>query len=163
MGGRLLKQWIDRPLIDKNEISVRLELVETLINAYFERQELREKLKEVYDLERLAGRVAFGNVNARDFIQLKRSLQIPFIQRIVEQLDNEEAKQFANRLDPCEEVTDLLEQAIVENPPISIKEGNIIQDGYNEELDRYRDASRNGKNGLPSLKKKKEKKRGLNR
>ena len=89
MGGRLLKQWIDRPLIDKRAIIERHELVETLIKAYFERQELREKLKEVYDLERLAGRVAFGNVNARDLIQLKRSLQqIPVIRQIVEQLEN---------------------------------------------------------------------------
>ena len=88
MGGRLLKQWIDRPLIDKRAIIERHELVETLIKAYFERQEIREKLKEVYDLERLAGRVAFGNVNARDLIQLKRSLQqIPVIRQIVEQLE----------------------------------------------------------------------------
>ena len=162
MGGRLLKQWIDRPLIDKNAISVRLELVETLINAYFEKQDLREKLKEVYDLERLAGRVAFGNVNARDLIQLKRSLQqIPFIQKIVEQLNNKEAKQFANRLDTCEEVVDLLEKAIVENPPISIKEGNIIQDGYNEELDRYRDASKNGKQWIAQLEKEERDKTGI--
>ena len=162
MGGRLLKQWIDRPLIDKNAISVRLELVETFINAYFEKQELREKLKEVYDLERLAGRVAFGNVNARDLLQLKRSLQqIPFIQRIVEQLDNEEAKQFANRLDSCEEVIDLLEKAIVENPPISVKDGNIIQDGYNEELDRYRDASKNGKQWIAQLEKEEREKTGI--
>ena len=162
MGGRLLKQWIDRPLIDKNAISVRLELVETLINAYFEKQDLREKLKEVYDLERLAGRVAFGNVNARDLIQLKRSLQqIPFIQKIVEQLNNKEAKQFANRLDPCEEVIDLLEKAIVENPPISIKEGNIIQDGYNAELDRYRDASKNGKQWIAQLEKEEREKTGI--
>ena len=89
MGGRLLKQWIDRPLIDKRAIIERHELVETLIKAYFERQEIREKLKEVYDLERLAGRVAFGNVNARDLIQLKRSLQqIPVICQIVEQLES---------------------------------------------------------------------------
>ncbi len=162
MGGRLLKQWIDRPLIDKKAISVRLELVETLINAYFEKQDLREKLKEVYDLERLAGRVAFGNVNARDLQQLKRSLQqIPFIQKIVEQLDNKEAKQFANRLDSCEDVVDLLEKAIVENPPISIKEGNIIQDGYNEELDRYRDASKNGKQWIAQLEKEEREKTGI--
>ena len=142
MGGRLLKQWIDRPLIDKRAIIERHELVETLIKAYFERQEIREKLKEVYDLERLAGRVAFGNVNARDLIQLKRSLQqIPVIRQIVEQLDSVAANNLASDMDPCEEVTDLLEAAIVENPPISITEGNIIQDGYHEELDRYRDAS----------------------
>ena len=128
------------------------------------RQEIREKLKEVYDLERLAGRVAFGNVNARDLIQLKRSLQqIPFIRQIVEQLDSVAANNLARDMDPCEEVTDLLETAIVENPPISIKEGNIIQDGYHEELDRYRDASKNGKTWIAHLKKKKEKKQGLNR
>ena len=106
--------------------------------------------------------MAFGNVNARDLMQLKRSLQqIPFIQRIVEQLDHEEAKQFAKRLDPCEEVTDLLEKAIVENPPISVKEGNIIQDGYNEELDRYRDASKNGKQWIAQLEKEEREKTGI--
>src|SRR3954452_24894088 len=162
MGARMLKHWIDRPLIKQDDIEYRHNLVDVLINHYFERQELREKLKEVYDLERLAGRVAFGNVNARDLVQLKRSLQqIPFIQRIVEQLDNEEAKQFANRLDSCEEVIDLLEKAIVENPPISVKDGNIIQDGYNEELDRYRDASKNGKQWIAQLEKEEREKTGI--
>ena len=133
-----------------------------LIKAYFERQEIREKLKEVYDLERLAGRVAFGNVNARDLIQLKRSLQqIPFIRQIVEQLDSVAANNLASDMDPCEEVTDLLEAAIVENPPISIKEGNIIQDGYHEELDRYRDASKNGKTWIAQLEKEEREKTGI--
>ena len=162
MGGRLLKQWIDRPLIDKDEISARHQLVETLINAYFERQELKEKLKEVYDLERLAGRVAFGNVSARDLVQLKRSLQqVPFIHTIIEQLGTEEAKQLAGMLDPCEEVTDLLEKAIVDNPPLSVKEGNMIQDGYNEELDRFRDASRNGKTWIAQLEREEREKTGI--
>lgn len=75
MGGRLLKQWIDRPLIRVNQIEERQEMVETLMSHFFEREDLRERLKEVYDLERLAGRVAFGNVNARDLIQLKESLK----------------------------------------------------------------------------------------
>ena len=80
MGGRLLKQWVDRPLIDKKQIEHRQNIVEMLIKKYFERQDLRERFKEVYDLERLAGRVAFGNVNARDLMQLKRSLQqVPII------------------------------------------------------------------------------------
>lgn len=125
------------------------------MNHYFERQDLREKLKEVYDLERLAGRVAFGNVNARDLIQLKRSLlQVPHLKEIVAGLPNEDARHFADRLDPCEEVTDLLERALVENPPVSIKEGNIIQDGYNEELDKYRDAMKNGKTWIAMLERK---------
>ncbi len=162
MGGRMLKQWIDRPLIQKDEILQRHEMVETLINAYFERQELREKLKDVYDLERLAGRVAFGNVNARDLVQLKRSLQqIPYIQDLTEKLGSDSTSLLAKNLDPCEEVTDLLEQAIVDNPPISIKEGNIICDGYHEELDRYRDASRNGKTWLAQLEREEREKTGI--
>lgn len=162
MGGRLLKQWIDRPLLDKEAISDRLHMVETLINAYFERQELRDKLTEVYDLERLAGRVAFGNVNPRDLVQLKRSLkQIPTIKNIVEQLGNEKSSSLATRLDPCEEITDLLETALLDNPPLSVKEGNIICDGYNDELDRYRDASKNGKTWIAKLEKEEREKTGI--
>ena len=140
MGGRMLKQWINRPLIDKAEIGRRQELVQLFVGQFFERQELREKLKEVYDLERLAGRVAFGNLNPRDLMQLKRSLlQVPSLKHILESLSHEEAATMADRLDPCEEAADLLEQAIVDNPPISVKEGNIIRDGYDHQLDQYRD------------------------
>ncbi len=162
MGGRMLKQWIDRPLIDKLEIIRRQNLVDTLIQHYFERQDLREKLMEVYDLERLAGRVAFGNINARDLVQLKRSLtQIPFLKEIVCQFETEEAAELAEQLDPVKEVTDLLEQAIVDNPPLSLKEGNMIRDGYNEQLDQYRDASRNGKTWIAQLEQKEREKTGI--
>ncbi|MBI0578618.1 DNA mismatch repair protein MutS [Neobacillus cucumis] len=162
MGGRMLKHWIDRPLINKKEIVHRHTLVEVLMNHYFERQELREKMKEVYDLERLAGRVAFGNVNARDLVQLKRSLlQVPFLKQILQNMQNEEMTQIAESLDPCEEITDLLELAIVENPPLSLKEGNIIRDGYNEQLDQYRDASRNGKTWIAQLEREEREKTGI--
>jgi DNA mismatch repair protein MutS len=162
MGGRLLKQWIDRPLIDEQEIKRRHSLVETLIGSFFEREEIREKLKEVYDLERLAGRVAFGNVNARDLVQLKKSLQqIPILKEMVSNLPNDEALRLAERLDACEEVTDTLESAIMENPPLSLKDGNIIQDGYHEELDKYRDASRNGKTWIAQLEKQEREKTGI--
>lgn len=162
MGGRLLKQWIDRPLINEQEIKRRHSLVETLIGSFFEREEIREKLKEVYDLERLAGRVAFGNVNARDLVQLKKSLQqIPILKEMVSKLPNEEAARLAERLDSCEEVTDTLESAIMENPPLSLKDGNIIQDGYHEELDNYRDASRNGKTWIAQLEKQEREKTGI--
>lgn len=163
MGGRLLKQWIDRPLINKKQIERRQSLVETLKNQYFERQDLRERLKEVYDLERLAGRVAFGNVNARDLIQLKRSLQqVPIIREIVKSMaTNQDISILAGKLDPCEEVTDLLETALVENPPLSVKEGNIIQDGFHEELDTYRDASRNGKTWIAQLERQERERTGI--
>lgn len=162
MGGRMLKHWIDRPLINREKIEERHTLVKTFMQHYFERQELREKLKEVYDLERLAGRVAFGNVNARDLVQLKRSLlQIPYIKEILSQFNNEHTEQLANLLDPCEEITDRLEQAIVENPPLSIKEGNIICDGYHPQLDQYRDASRNGKVWIAQLERQEREKTGI--
>lgn len=162
MGGRLLKQWIDRPLVNEAEIIRRQSLVETFIASFFEREELREKLKEVYDLERLAGRVAFGNVNARDLVQLRRSLlQIPILQAQLMDLSNDEAEKLAKLLDPCEEVVALLEKAIVENPPLSIKDGNMIKDGYHEELDKYRDATRNGKTWIAQLEKQEREKTGI--
>jgi DNA mismatch repair protein MutS len=162
MGGRLLKQWIDRPLIDKYKIEKRQEFVEVLLNHYFERQDIRERLKEVYDLERLAGRVAFGNVNARDLTQLKRSLQqVPYIKQIVAAIEGGNIQDFADKLDPCEEVTDLLEMSIVDNPPLSIKEGNVIQDGYHPELDTYRDASKNGKTWIAQLERQERERTGI--
>ncbi|MBO3796697.1 DNA mismatch repair protein MutS [Bacillus subtilis] len=152
MGGRLLKQWIDRPLIRVNQIEERQEMVETLMSHFFEREDLRERLKEVYDLERLAGRIAFGNVNARDLIQLKESLkQVPGIKQLVASLAHDKAKERAERIDPCGDVLELLEEALYENPPLSVKEGNLIKDGYNQKLDEYRDASRNGKDWIARL------------
>lgn len=152
MGGRLLKQWIDRPLIDKEIITQRQDDVAAFIRAFFERMDLVEHLKNVYDLERLAGRVAYGNVNARDLIQLRNSLyQIPKIKAILASIKSDSLQTLADKLDPCEELMIILEQAIIDSPPISIREGGIIKDGYNEQLDTYRDASRNGKSWIAEL------------
>ncbi|HZG71060.1 MAG TPA: DNA mismatch repair protein MutS [Chondromyces sp.] len=162
MGGRMLKQWVSRPLISRDEIEQRLNTVEILIEHYFERQDIREQLKEVYDLERLSGRVAFGNVNGRDLVQLKHSLQqIPVLKHILQNMDRSEIKRFSEKLDPCEELTDLLEHAIMENPPLSVKEGGIIRDGYSEELDQYRDASRNGKSWIAGLEREERERTGI--
>ncbi len=162
MGGRLLKQWVDRPRIDRQEIERRLSLTGNFIEAYFERKELQERLKEVYDLERLAGRVAFGNVNARDLKQLLRSLQqIPYLHDILSRISGQETEALAGSLDHCEDIVDILEQAIVDNPPLSIKDGNIIKDGFNEQLDQYRDASRNGKTWIAQLERDEREKTGI--
>ncbi|CEG26881.1 DNA mismatch repair protein MutS [Bacillus sp. B-jedd] len=162
MGGRLLKQWVGRPRIDRDEIERRLALTGHFKDFYFERKELQECLKEVYDLERLAGRVAFGNVNARDMKQLLRSLQqIPALHEILSRITGEEMKALSEKLDHCEEIVDLLEQAIVDNPPLSVKEGNIIRDGYNIQLDQYRDASRNGKTWIAQLERDEREKTGI--
>ncbi|MGM0919624.1 MAG: DNA mismatch repair protein MutS [Bacillota bacterium] len=152
MGARMLKQWIDRPLLSENEIKSRLQMVQSLLDHYFEREDLRERLKEVYDLERLAGRVAFGNVNARDLIQLKKSLQqVPAIKEVLTSVKDNQINEMAEQIDPCTELTDLLDSALVENPPLSIKDGNIMKDGFHEQLDQFRDASRNGKSWIAEL------------
>ncbi|QPC46429.1 DNA mismatch repair protein MutS [Mangrovibacillus cuniculi] len=162
MGGRLLKQWMDRPLLAKDAIEYRLQLVELWKERFFEREDLREQLKEVYDLERLAGRVAFGNVNARDLVQLRKSLQqIPVITSIIHSLNSDVADELVSSIDPCEDLTDLLERAIVEQPPLSIKEGGYIREGFNDELDQYKDASTNGKTWLAELEKTERERTGI--
>ncbi|WP_066173210.1 DNA mismatch repair protein MutS [Bacillus marinisedimentorum] len=162
MGGRMLKQWIERPLLDRRKIEMRHEMVDTLLGHFFEREEIREKLREVYDLERLAGRVAYGNVNARDLIQLRRSLeQVPAILKLAESLENDYARSLTASADPCSELTELLKKGIKEDPPLSVKEGGIIGDGFNEELDQYRDASKNGKRWIAELEQKERQKTGI--
>jgi len=152
MGGRLLKKWIQRPLVNQKQIEKRLTIVELLMDHYFIREDLKELLKEVYDLERLAGKVSFGNVNARDLLQLKRSLQtIPSIVLALKSIEHEEIESLINEIDPCEELQDLLENAILEDAPLSIKEGNMIKNGYHQTLDEYRFVSKNGKNWLMEL------------
>ncbi|MFX3624702.1 MAG: DNA mismatch repair protein MutS [Ectobacillus sp.] len=162
MGGRMLKQWLERPLVVKGQIEQRQMMVETFVNNYFVREDIKEKLKEVYDLERLAGKVAYGNVNARDLLQLKRSLlQIPEIIELVTQLNNSYADALVQNLDPCESLARLLECSIQDNPPLSVKEGDIIKDGYNEQLDQYRYISKNGKTWIAELEKRERELTGI--
>jgi DNA mismatch repair protein MutS len=162
MGGRMLKNWTDRPLIDLDTINARHDMVEVLLSQFFQRNELREKLKEVYDIERLAGRVAFGNVNARDLVQLRRSLQqIPSIQTTISELDLPYANQLATQIDSCEELLELLEHSLKDQPPLSVKEGEMIRDGFHEQLDKYRDASRNGKTWIAQLEQKERQLTGI--
>lgn len=152
MGGRLLKQWIDRPLIQKRQIQARQAMVASLLNAYFERMDLNETLTKVYDLERLAGRVAFGNVNGRDLIQLKTSLaQVPRIRELLQGINQGEWNDLLVDMEPMNDLVELIEQAINEDAPLQITEGNVIKDGYNEKLDEYREAMRNGKTWLAEL------------
>ncbi|WP_163971295.1 DNA mismatch repair protein MutS [Oceanobacillus halotolerans] len=155
MGSRKLKKWIERPLLSKYQIESRLEIVEAFLHAFMERDTLREILKSVYDLERLAGRIAFGNVNARDLIQLKQSLvRIPELQSLLMQFPETSFQQLAKELTIPEDIVTLLEASIIDEPPISIKEGSIIKDGYHEKLDTYRDATRNGKQWIAELEQK---------
>ena len=152
MGGRLLKQWLDRPLVNRADILSRQTKVKVLVDQYFERNSLQEELTKVYDLERLAGRVAFGSVNGRDLIQLKTSLtQIPKLQHVLNGLASDAFDDLMTQLDPIEDVTDAIERAVVDEPPLSVTDGGVIKDGYDATLDQYRQAMRNGKQWLAEL------------
>ncbi|MFX3616706.1 MAG: DNA mismatch repair protein MutS [Sporolactobacillus sp.] len=152
MGGRRLKQWIEKPLLDKERIARRFDAVSALKSHLLERESLREALNNVYDLERLVGRVSFGNVNPREVMQLKRSLeQVPEIKRILTSMDEPALADYEKKMDPCESVRALIEKALVDDPPFSAADGGMIRSGYDETLDRYRDASKNGKRWIAEL------------
>ena len=162
MGGRLLKQWIDRPLIQQKAIEERQDQVASLLNAFFERGDLQEALRKVYDLERLAGRVAFGSVNGRDLLQLKTSLQqVPFIRQILQGIDQGEWQGLLTQVSPMEELVDLIETGIDEDAPLAITEGSVIKTGFNEQLDQYREAMSSGKKWLAELEAKEREATGI--
>ncbi|SFA76296.1 DNA mismatch repair protein MutS [Lentibacillus halodurans] len=155
MGSRMLKKWLDRPLLRQQEIENRFDVVEGFLHGFMERDALREALKSVYDLERLAGRVAYGNVNARDLTQLKQSFEkIPELKTILNQFDQKKITALCSRLTYPDHLVSLLDSSLKEDPPVSITEGSIIKDGYHEKLDTYREASRNGKQWIAELEQK---------
>ncbi|MEX1551277.1 DNA mismatch repair protein MutS [Enterococcus sp. C50] len=162
MGGRMLKQWLDRPLIQSHAINARQEMVASLVDSYFERIDLQSALTKVYDLERLAGRVAFGNVNGRDLIQLKTSLeQVPMIRQLIEGIDQGQWQSLLEKMQPMEGLVQLISHAIKEDPPLQITEGNVIRDEFNEQLDAYRSAMKNGKQWLAELEARERKETGI--
>ncbi|MBW1605792.1 DNA mismatch repair protein MutS [Lactobacillus sp. Sy-1] len=163
MGGRKLKRWLARPLIKAAAIEKRQNAVQELLDNYFERSQLQEALVKVYDLERLAGRVAFGNVNGRDLIQLKTSLeQIPQIKNSLESLNPKVLGPLYKKLEPVDDVAQLIDAAIISDPPISVTDGGVIKAGYSDQLDQYRDAMQNGKQWLAELEARERKATGIN-
>src|SRR5699024_227172 len=161
MGARRLKQWIDRPLIKQHDIEQRLNAVEQFVNGFIERDELRSYLNMVYDIERLVGRVSYGNVNAKDLVQLNYSIkQIPYIKEIIERLDSSSVNRF-KALEPLEDLEELLEESLVEDPPLSVKEGGLFKTEYNAELDKFKEASTNGKQWIAELQLKERERTGV--
>lgn len=162
MGGRKLKQWLHQPLATRSAIENRLSIVTDLLDEFFVRNELKELLKNVYDLERLAGRVAFGNVGGRDLAQLRESLrQVPSIKQQLLDSGKETLARLGEKLDECADIEGFLSNSITDNPPISIKEGDVIREGYNERLDELRFASRNGKDWIAQLEQKERELSGI--
>lgn len=156
MGSRMLKQMIENPLIDKEEIENRYDMVSKLLEEFLLKDELKNLLKEVYDLERLAGRVSFGNANARDLLQLKSSLKVlPRIKEIVSEL------KFNLVIDDLTDLYALLDKSIYENPPITLKEGYLIKSGYNKELDDLKLARKGGKDFIAKLEEKEKERTGI--
>lgn len=152
MGGRLLKQWLSRPLLSLDRIKQRQQMVQALLDDYFTRENIVDSLKGVYDLERLSGRVAFGNVNPRELLQLAKSLEATklIIQALAES-GNPDLERYGQGIDPQSELAESITNCLVDQPPISAKDGGIIRAGVSEDLDKYREAMNGGKKWLAQM------------
>ena len=143
MGSRMLHKWMDKPLVDKSLIEQRLDYIEAFNNHVIEKEEIKSSFKNVYDLERIIGRICQGSANAKDLVWLRRSLKdIPFVKENLNQMGLAE---LANTINPHEELYQLLNLALVENPPLSVKEGGMINEGFSKELDEVKEISTNGR------------------
>ena len=152
MGGRNLRRWVEQPLITKKAIEDRLDAVEELYSSISLREDLREALKDIYDIERILGKVSNQNVNAKDLISLKVSLsKIPTIKSILSLSSSNLLRNFYENIDELEDIKELLEKAICNEPSLSVKEGDIIKDGYNAEVDELRGAKSHGKEWIAAL------------
>ncbi len=162
MGGRALKQWLEQPLLDRETIEQRYDKIGELLKDFFSRAALQEALKSVYDLERLAGRVAYGTANGRDLLQLRNSLrQVPDIMVTLGDLDPAVFGDLLRRIDPVSDIEKLISTAIAEEPPISVTDGGVIRAGYNTRLDEYRSVMKNGKQWLAELEAKERSETGI--
>lgn len=162
MGGRMLRRWINDPLVDVKEINERLEAVKELKENMILRGDILETLNRVYDIERLAGRISYGNANARDLISLKSSLsKLPELKTELSQTNSKMLKKLYSDLDELKDVTELIEKSIVDEPPITIKEGGIIKTGYSEEIDECKRAAIEGKSWLVNIEAKEKELTGI--
>ena len=162
MGSRLLKQWIERPLISQDKIEKRLDIVEIFTNNFIQRESIKEILKDIYDLERLSSRIAFGNINARDLKWISNSLKvIPELKGQLLSINEPLLDELANRLVDLNYICELVDKAIIDNPPLTVKDGGIIKDGFNEELDELRYIRDHGKQWLASFEQKEREKTGI--
>lgn len=156
MGARLLKTYLLNPLVDKNEIEKRYDIVDTLLKQFLLKSDLENYLKDIYDLERLSGKIAFGNANGKDLLQLKTSLKtIPKIEEILTKIN------YPKKLYNFEKICNLLEESIYENPPATIKEGYLIKEGYNKELDELKTLRKGGKDFVARFETEERKKTGI--
>ena len=162
MGGRMLRRWLNDPLKDLTEINKRLDAVKELKEDMMLRGEIIENLKKVYDIERLAGKMAYGNSNARDMISLKNSLsKMPDVKRALASCESTYLQELYQNLDELQDIHELIEKSIVDDAPITIKDGGIIKLGFDEEIDKLKTATTQGKNWLINLEQEEKEKTGI--
>ncbi len=162
MGARLMRNWIEQPLIEKKKITARQDAVEELYNDMITREEIREYLNAVYDLERLVTRISYRTANPRDLIAFKTSLgMIPPVKQLLSQAKSTELKEIDERMDCLEDIYDLIEKSIQDEPPIMIREGGMIKEGYNEDVDKFRLSRTEGKTWLAELEAREKEKTGI--
>jgi DNA mismatch repair protein MutS len=162
MGARLLRSYVEQPLINKKEINNRLDAIEELNYNVTIREELREYLNPIYDLERLIGRISYKSANPRDLISFKTSLSmIPHIKYLLSQLESSLWQDVNKNMDTLEDICDLINRGIIEEPPILVREGGIIKEGFNQEVDRLRKAKTEGKTWLAQLESKQREVTGI--
>lgn len=162
MGARMLRQWIEKPLLSVEEINDRLNAVEELYSNFLLREELREYLNSIYDMERLGTRISLGSANAKDLISFKNSLlNLPHIKNIISNFSSHLLSKLNNEFDELEDLYNIIDKSINEEAPYNLKEGNLIKDNFSEEIDRYRKASRNGKQWIIELEQKERQRTGI--
>lgn len=153
MGARMLRRFVEQPLIDQQEIEKRLDAVEELTKQPMIRDEIREYLRPIYDMERLASRISYQSANPRDLIAFKSSLEmLPFIKQLLNSFEKSELLQkIQEDMDALEDLCALIRDSIMDDPPLVMKDGGIIKDGYHEKVDEYRRAKNEGKQWLGQL------------
>ena len=161
-GSRKLKNWLENPLLDINEIKKRQEIVGDFVKHYFEKSDVKTSLKEVYDLERISTKVSYNIVSPKELLNLKKTLkQIPQIKNILKGFDSKKLVDIANNIDELEDLHDFLEKTIHEEAGQTVKDGNVIKLGFNEELDSYKNASKNGNKVLLEIEEREKNRTGI--
>ena len=162
MGGRMLRRWINDPLIDVNEINQRLEAVKELKENMILKDDVLETLKKIFDIERIAGKISYGNANARDMLSLKSSVaKLPELRNLLKDVKSDRLKEIYENMDELTDIYELIEKSIIEEPGITITDGNIIKKGYNEEVDKLKSASTDGKTWLIDLEAREKEQTGI--
>ncbi len=162
MGARKLRQWVEKPLIEPEKITKRLDAVEELYDNFLLREEIKEYLNKTQDIERLGSRIALGIANARDLIAFRNSIRnFPYVKSVLESFQCHELKRIKNDFDALEDIYSIIDSSIIEDPPFGLKEGNLIKSGYSVDVDKYAEVSRDGKQWIMDLEKQEKEATGI--